>query len=125
MKKILLATLFAGLFIFVWAQKAPKKPFYAPEGNCIAVVASIQDNTSPVVDNAEVLIVSDKIELKGKVKRYEVDSPFCFYEFDDVEFKDSIYIKVTHPDFYIYEAKIAAANFRGKHVALLKRKAAK
>ena len=25
MKKILLATLFAGLFIFVWAQKAPKK----------------------------------------------------------------------------------------------------
>ena len=114
MKKILLATLFAGLFIFVWAQKAPKKPFYAPDGNCIAVV-----------DNAEVLIVSDKIELKGKVKRYEVDSPFCFYEFDDVEFKDSIYIKVTHPDFYIYEAKIAAANFRGKHVALLKRKAAK
>ena len=65
MKKILLATLFAGLFIFVWAQKAPKKPFYAPDGNCIAVVASIQDNTSPVVDNAEVLIVSDKIELKG------------------------------------------------------------
>ena len=54
MKKILLATLFAGLFIFVWAQKAPKKPFYAPDGNCIAVVASIQDNTSPVVDNAEV-----------------------------------------------------------------------
>ena len=42
-----------------------------------------------------------------------------------MEFNDSIYIKVTHPDFYIYEAKIAAANFRGKHVALLKRKAAK
>ena len=88
MKKILLATLFAGLFIFVWAQKAPKKPFYAADGNCIAVVASIQDNTSPVVDNAEVLIVSDKIELKGKVKRYEVDSPFCFYEFDEYFEKD-------------------------------------
>lgn len=27
MKKILLATLFAGLFIFVWAQKPPKNRF--------------------------------------------------------------------------------------------------
>ena len=124
MKKIIFVILFTWLGISILAQGPVVKEFYAPDENYVGVVTSFQAG-APRADNATILIVSDTITLKGTMKSYEANSPVCYFVYGDIIFQDSVYIKITHPDFQTYEKKIAAKEFSGSKMIALKKKVVK
>lgn len=120
MKKSLLIILFTWVLTSAWGQGHNSKGFYAPNGKYIAVLASKQDGKNSV-EGSNILIISGDIKLKGKIKQLEPLSPFCFFEYD-VTFKDSVHIKVTHPNFKTHEETVSAKDLSDKHMVILKKK---
>lgn len=124
MKKLIFVILFTWFGISILAQGYVVKEFYAPDKNYIGVVTSFQAG-APRADNATILIISDTITLKGTLRNYEANSPVCYFVYGDITFQDSVYIKITHPDFQTFEKKIAAKEFSGKKMITLKKRVVK